>query len=163
MENKKLHFRKSLPITRNPNGLIINLSCAVTSFFEKFFDPPSYLTIRCEWERLEIVTLAAIRKMVFTLPKAQRVRLADEMLEDSIVPFREPVTLAILERRAEELRSGKVKGVGNQEFEATLKELEAGVEAFPRGARSNEAVNRGLRTQGHGRSSHSRPRKKRSS
>lgn len=77
------------------------------------------------------MTLTAIRKMVFTLPKAQRVRLADEMLEDSIVPFREPVTLAVLERRAEELRSGKVKGVSDQEFEATLKELEASVEAFP--------------------------------
>ena len=79
------------------------------------------------------MTLTAIRKMVFTLPKAQRVRLADELLEDSIVPFREPVTLATLERRAEELRSGKVKGISDREFEATLKEFETGIEALPLG------------------------------
>ena len=112
---------------------------------------------------MEIVKLTAIRKMVFTLPKAQRVRLADELLEDSIVPFREPVTLPTLERRAEELRSGKVKGISDKEFEATLKELEAGIEAFPKGVRSNVVVSRGQRTQGRGRSSRSRPRKTRSS
>lgn len=85
--------------------------------------------------KLKPVTLTTIRKMVFTLPKAQRVRLAAELLEDSIVPLREPVTLATLERRAEELRSGKVKGISEKEFEATLKELEAGIEAFPKGVR----------------------------
>lgn len=109
------------------------------------------------------MTLTAIRKMVFTLPKAQRVRLADELLEHSIVPSREPVTLATLERRAEELRSGKVKGVSDKEFEATLKELESGIEALPKGVRSNVVVTRGRRTQGRGQSSRSRPRKTRSS
>jgi Putative addiction module component len=67
--------------------------------------------------------------MVFTLPKAQRVRLADELLEDSIVPFRDPVTLETLERRAKELHSGKVKGVSDKEFDATLRELEMSIEA----------------------------------
>ena len=109
------------------------------------------------------MTLTAIRKMVFTLPKAQRVRLADELLEDSIVPFRDPVTLATLERRAEELRLGKVKGISDQEFEATLKELEVGIGAHPKDVHSNAVVSRAPRTQGRGRSSRSRPRKTRSS
>ena len=109
------------------------------------------------------MTLTAIRKMVFTLPKAQRVRLADELLEDSIGSFREPVTLATLERRAEELRSGKVKGISDKEFETTLKELEAGIKAISKGVRSTVVVSRGRRTQGRGRSSRSRPRKTRSS
>ena len=109
------------------------------------------------------MTLTAIRKMVFTLPKAQRVRLADELLEDSIVPFREPVTLATLERRAEELRSGKVKGVSARTFEAALKELEAGIDVLPKGVRSTVVGSPGRRTQGCGPSSRSRSRKKRSS
>jgi hypothetical protein len=119
--------------------------------------------MECDWERLETVTLTAIRKMVFTLPKAQRIRLADELLEDSIMPFCEPVTLATLERRAEELHSGKVKGVSDKEFEATLHELEASIEAFPKGIRSNMVVSRGRRTQGRAQSSRPRPRKIRSS
>ena len=101
--------------------------------------------------------------MVFTLPKAQRVRLADELLEDSIVPFREPVTLATLERRAEELRSGKVKGVSDKEFNATLKELEDGIEARPKGVRASAVANRGRRIQERERSQRSPPRKTRSS
>jgi hypothetical protein len=109
------------------------------------------------------VTLTAIRKMVFTLPKAQRIRLADELLEDSIVPFREPVTLATLERRAEELRLGKVKGVSDKEFDATLKELEASIESPSKGVRSSVVAGRGRHTRERGRSSRSRPRKTQSS
>ena len=74
--------------------------------------------------------------MVFTLPKAQRVRLADELLEGTIVPFREAVTLATLERRAEELRLGKVKGISDKEFDATLTELEASIETTAKGVRA---------------------------
>ncbi len=110
-----------------------------------------------------IVTLSAIRRIVFTLPKAQRVRLADEMLEDSIVPFRDPVTLATLERRSEELRTGKVKGISDGEFEATLKELEAGIKALPEGVRSSGVASRGQRTPGRKRSSRLQLRKIRSS
>ena len=77
--------------------------------------------------------------MAFTLSKAQRVQLADDLLEASIAPFREPVTLATLERRAEELRRRKVKGISDREFEATLKELENSIDASPKVASKTPA------------------------
>ena len=109
-----------------------------------------------------IVTLTVIRKMAFGLPKSQRVRLADELLEASIIPYREPVTLATLERRAEELRSGKVKGISDKEFETSLKSLERSI-GSTKAARPIAGATRGQRIRARGLSSRPRPHKRRSS
>jgi len=72
------------------------------------------------------MTLAAVKKLAFQLPKADRVKLADALLE-SIPPYREPVTLAELERRADEVESGKVKPVSGRQFRAHLTRLRKSV------------------------------------
>ena len=68
------------------------------------------------------MTLTAVKKMAFQLPEIQRVKLASALLA-SIPPHREPVTLAELERRAEEVESGKVKPVSSHKFDAHLARL----------------------------------------
>ena len=68
------------------------------------------------------MTLAAVKKMAFQLPENQRARLASALL-DSIPAHREPVTLEELERRAEEVESGKVKPVSSEVFDAHIARL----------------------------------------
>jgi putative addiction module component (TIGR02574 family) len=68
------------------------------------------------------MTLTAVKKLAFQLPEAERVKLAGELL-DSVPPHREPVTLEELERRAEEIESGKVKPVSSDEFDAHISRL----------------------------------------
>ena len=68
------------------------------------------------------MTLTAVKKMAFQLPEIQRVKLASALL-DSIPPHREPVTLEELERRAEEVESGKVKPVSSEKFDAHIARL----------------------------------------
>jgi putative addiction module component (TIGR02574 family) len=68
------------------------------------------------------MTLAAVQKLAFQLPKRQRAKLVDALL-NSITPHREPVTLDELERRADEVESGKVKAVSSREFDAHISRL----------------------------------------
>jgi putative addiction module component (TIGR02574 family) len=68
------------------------------------------------------MTLAAIKKLAVKLPLADRLKLADAMWE-SVPSMREPVTLAELERRADEVDSGKAKLVSSEEFDANLAQL----------------------------------------
>jgi putative addiction module component (TIGR02574 family) len=68
------------------------------------------------------MTLTAVKKMAFQLPEIQRVKLASALL-DSIPPYREPVTLEELERRGEEVESGKVKPVSSDEFDKHIARL----------------------------------------
>ena len=72
------------------------------------------------------MTLAAIKKLAVKLPLKQRIKLAEAMWE-SIPPMREPVTLAELERRADEVFSGKVKAISEEEFDRELAEMERSV------------------------------------
>ena len=68
------------------------------------------------------MTLTAVKKMAFQLPPNQRAKLASALL-DSIPPYREPVTLEELERRADEIESGKVRPISGAKFMANLVRL----------------------------------------
>jgi putative addiction module component (TIGR02574 family) len=72
------------------------------------------------------MTLTAIKKLAIKVPLAQRLKLADAMWE-SIPSMREPVTLEELERRADEVISGKVKAISGKEFDAELDRLEKSI------------------------------------
>ncbi len=56
------------------------------------------------------MTLAAVKKLAIKLPLRQRLQLADA-LYDSLPLLRGSVGLAELERRADDVISGKVKGI----------------------------------------------------
>ena len=68
------------------------------------------------------MTLAAVKKLAFQLPRAQRMKLAGDLLE-SIPPHREAVTLGELERRIEEVESGRVEPVSSAQFDVHLARL----------------------------------------
>ncbi len=68
------------------------------------------------------MTLAAVKKLAIKLSLADRLKLADALWE-SVPPMREPVTLAELERRADEVDSGKATLVSSEEFDANLAQL----------------------------------------
>jgi putative addiction module component (TIGR02574 family) len=69
------------------------------------------------------MTFTAIKKLALQLPLRDRLTLANAMW-DSVPPMREPLTLAELERRADEVESGKVKAISSADFEKRMKRLE---------------------------------------
>jgi len=71
------------------------------------------------------MTLATLKKAALQLPENQRMKLANALVE-SIPPHREAVTFEELERRAEEVISGKVKAVSSEEFDAGINQLMQG-------------------------------------
>jgi putative addiction module component (TIGR02574 family) len=71
------------------------------------------------------VTLATLKKAALQLPESQRVKLANALVE-SISPHREAVTFEDLERRADEVISGKVKAVTSEQFDAGIDRLMQG-------------------------------------
>lgn len=74
------------------------------------------------------MTLAAVKKLAIKLPPAQRMKLADALYGS--IPILPPsVGLAELERRADEVLSGKVKGIPADVF---LAELDAIVQPAPK-------------------------------
>jgi putative addiction module component (TIGR02574 family) len=68
------------------------------------------------------MTLAAVKKLAIKLPPQQRLQLAD-VLYESLPLLRGSVGLAELERRADEVISGKVKGIPWEEFKRDLREM----------------------------------------
>jgi putative addiction module component (TIGR02574 family) len=66
--------------------------------------------------------LAAIKKLALRLPLRDRMKLAHAM-SDSIPPMCEPVTVAELERRVDEVESGRAKLISSEEFDKKLKRL----------------------------------------
>ncbi|MCE0523546.1 MAG: addiction module protein [Methylacidiphilales bacterium] len=72
------------------------------------------------------MTLASVKKLAVQLPPAQRMKLADVLL-GTLPPMRKPVTLAELERRIDEVESGKVKAVPGDVFDADLEEMEKSI------------------------------------
>jgi len=56
------------------------------------------------------MSLTLLKQEALKLPKAQRLKLASALL-DSVPTAEEPLTLEELDRRADELKSGKVKGI----------------------------------------------------
>ena len=60
------------------------------------------------------MSLTLLKREALKLPKAQRLKLASVLL-DSVPAERaideEPLTIAELDRRADEMKSGKVKGI----------------------------------------------------
>ena len=68
------------------------------------------------------MTLAAVKKLAIKLPPKQRLQLAD-VLYESLPLLRGSVGLAELERRADEVISGKVKGIPWKEFQRDLREM----------------------------------------
>jgi putative addiction module component (TIGR02574 family) len=60
------------------------------------------------------MSLTLLKREALKLPKAQRLKLASVLL-DSVPSERvideEPLTIAELDRRADEMKSGKVKGI----------------------------------------------------
>ena len=68
------------------------------------------------------MTLAAVKKLAIKLPPKQRLQLADALYESlPILPG--SVGLAELERRADEVISGKVKGIPWEEVERELRNM----------------------------------------
>jgi len=72
------------------------------------------------------MTLAAVKKLAFKLPLSDRLKLV-EALQNQIPPLREPVTLAELERRADEVESGTAKLVSSEEFDSWMKRMKKSV------------------------------------
>ncbi len=73
------------------------------------------------------MTLAAVKKLAFKLPRKQRLKLADAIYDDAVPVLPGSVGLAELERRADEVLSGKVKAVSWEEFEVTLDKLKKSI------------------------------------
>jgi len=71
------------------------------------------------------VTLTMRKKAALRLPENQRIKLANAMVE-SLPPHREAVTFEELERRADEVISGKVKAVSSEQFDAGIDRLMEG-------------------------------------
>lgn len=69
------------------------------------------------------MTFTAVKKLASKLPLRDRLKLADAMWE-SVPPMREPSTLEELERRADEIESGKVKPVPASEIDVLLARFE---------------------------------------
>ena len=69
------------------------------------------------------MTLTAIKKMTAKLTKSQKMKLAGELLDEGLPKFREPVTLAQLEQRADDVASGRVKAIPGEVFDADLKAM----------------------------------------
>jgi putative addiction module component (TIGR02574 family) len=65
------------------------------------------------------VTLAAVKKLAMKLPSRQRLQLADTLYDS--LPSREPTPIDELERRADEVISGKVKPIPGDVFLAGLR------------------------------------------
>jgi putative addiction module component (TIGR02574 family) len=72
------------------------------------------------------MTLAAVKKLAIKLSPVQRMKLADALLA-TIPAMREPITFAELETRADEVMSGKVKGISEEEFDQELDEMEKSI------------------------------------
>jgi putative addiction module component (TIGR02574 family) len=87
------------------------------------------------------MTLAAVKKLAISLPLKQRLQLADA-LYDSVPPLRGSVGIPELERRADEVLSGKVKGISWEQFDRELTKMERSI----KGVRSNGAASRGRKS-----------------
>lgn len=68
------------------------------------------------------MTLAAVKKLAFKLPPADRLKLV-RALQKEVLPMRKPVTLEELERRADEVDAGTAKLVSSKVFLARLNKL----------------------------------------
>jgi putative addiction module component (TIGR02574 family) len=86
------------------------------------------------------MTLTAVKKLAVQLPLKQRIKLANALYE-TFPPMRAPSSIAELERRAEEVISGKVKAITWDEFQRDLDEMTKSIKAD----RANEAPSRGRR------------------
>jgi putative addiction module component (TIGR02574 family) len=64
-----------------------------------------------------------LKREALKLPKAQRIKLASILFNSVPVMDEEPLTIAELDRRADEARSGKVKMISAAEFKAHTKRL----------------------------------------
>ena len=67
-------------------------------------------------------SLAKLVREALKLPLQERMKLANALL-DSTPSFREPLTLAELEQREEEVESGKAKPISSDEFDAHIARL----------------------------------------
>ena len=72
------------------------------------------------------MTLAAVKKLAIQLPLKQRMKLAEAMLE-TLPLMRKPLTLVELEARADEIISGKVKAISEEEFDRDLAAMEKSI------------------------------------
>jgi putative addiction module component (TIGR02574 family) len=87
------------------------------------------------------VTLAAVKKLAIKLPLRQRIQLANALYE-SVPVLPGSVGIAELERRADEVLSGKVKVIPWDEVERDLKEMRESI----KGAGASTASTRGRRS-----------------
>jgi hypothetical protein len=69
------------------------------------------------------VTLATIKKMTSRLTRAQKLKLAKQLLAESMPSLPPNPSLKDIERRAEEVLSGKVKPLTSAESEARIDRL----------------------------------------
>jgi putative addiction module component (TIGR02574 family) len=68
------------------------------------------------------MTLAAVKKLAIKLPPKQRLQLAEALFE-SVPLLQGSVGLAELERRADEVESGKVQALDADEVLAALEKM----------------------------------------
>jgi len=69
------------------------------------------------------MTLATIKKMTSRLSKAQKLKLAGDLLAESFPDNRKEATFEEIERRADEILAGKVKPVSGVESKARIDRL----------------------------------------
>ncbi len=72
-----------------------------------------------------MMTLATIKKMTSRLTKAQKMRLAEDLLKESLPRIRPIPSYEEVERRAGEILSGKVKAVSAAASKARIDGLVA--------------------------------------
>jgi putative addiction module component (TIGR02574 family) len=87
------------------------------------------------------MTLAAAKKLIFKLPLKKRLKLADEIYDSApILPG--SVGIEELERRIDEVESGKVKPISWEEFQRDLDKMRKSI----KGGRASAAPRRGRKT-----------------
>ncbi len=81
------------------------------------------------------MTLTAVRALAFKLPPTQQVALINDLVARTAKPMREPVSLKTLERRSEDVRSGRVKALPAKAFHTMIAGMKADAAALARGQR----------------------------
>ncbi len=87
------------------------------------------------------MTLATAKKIIFKLPLKKRLQLADEIY-DSVPDLPGSVGIEELERRIDEVESGKVKPISWEEFQRDLDKMRKSI----KGARASAASPRDRKT-----------------
>ncbi len=75
------------------------------------------------------MNLATVKKLTAQLTKSQKVKLVGDLLSEVVPQFRQPISLSELERRAEDVVTGRTKAIAVEVFDAELDEMEKSIDS----------------------------------